>query len=355
MTEGILDRLLATLDVRVHAFAVCHVQKGWRLVFAPMNAVIIHYVLSGHGVLRVGNGTSFPFGPHSILIVPPRIGQSLGTSDGNLREAGAADNCLMMADGLIRFAAGAGEKDIFTACGTISATYNGALGLFDTLLQPLVEDVSRVTRLHGAFQTLFEELSHPDIGTRALSEALMKQCLVLLLRHYLADHGVESPLFAALQDPRLARAITAVLSRPDERHGLDELAEQAGMSRSAFSEQFSRVFGQSASVFIQRVRLRQAAHLLGTTDLPIKIVANSVGYASRSHFSRAFRNFYSVDPRAYRTLQSLTDETGAPGCLLVRSSRSERGSLRCRPNAGRSPHRAALRRTCRTRLTTRGL
>ena len=238
MTEGILDRLLATLDVRVHAFAVCHVQKGWRLVFAPMNAVIIHYVLSGHGVLRVGNGTSFPFGPHSILIVPPRIGQSLGTSDGNLREAGAADNCLMMADGLIRFAAGAGEKDIFTACGTISATYNGALGLFDTLLQPLIEDVSRVTRLQGAFQTLFEELSHPDIGTRALSEALMKQCLVLLLRHYLADHGVESPLFAALQDPRLARAITAVLSRPDERHGLDDLAEQAGMSRSAFSEQF---------------------------------------------------------------------------------------------------------------------
>ena len=315
MTEGILDKLLATLDVRLHAFAVCHVQKGWRLVFDPMNAVIIHYVLSGHGVLRAGNGAPIPFGPHSILIVPPRIGQSLCTSDGNLREAEAAENCLLMADGLIRFTAGAGDKDIFTVCGTISATYNGALGLFDTLPHPLVEDVSGVVRLRSAFQMLFDELSHPGIGTRALSEALMKQCLVLLLRHYLADHGIRSPLFAALQDHRLARAVTAILSRPEGRHGLDELAEQAGMSRSAFSERFSKVFGQSPVEFVQRVRLRQAAHLLGTTDLPVKVVASSVGYASRSHFSRAFRTVYNVDPRSYRTLKSLTDEPAPPESL----------------------------------------
>jgi len=198
---------------------------------------------------------------------------------------------------------------------TISATYSGSLGLFDTLQQPLIEDVSGVVRLCGAFETLFEELSHPGIGTRALSEALMKQCLVLLMRHHLADHGIQSPLFAVLQDHRLARAITAIVSRPDGRHSLDELAERAGMSRSTFSDRFSKVFGLSPIEFVQRVRLRQAAHLLGTTDLPVKVIASSVGYASRSHFSRAFRAFYNVDPKSYRTLKVLTDEPAPPEAL----------------------------------------
>ena len=40
-----LDRLLTTLAVRIHAFAICWIQTGWRLAFDPMDAVTIHYVL----------------------------------------------------------------------------------------------------------------------------------------------------------------------------------------------------------------------------------------------------------------------------------------------------------------------
>ena len=59
MPAEILDRLLITLAVRLHAFALCQITRGWRLVFDPMEAVTIHYVLAGSG--RFASAASNPY------------------------------------------------------------------------------------------------------------------------------------------------------------------------------------------------------------------------------------------------------------------------------------------------------
>ena len=63
LQADLLDRLLITLAVRLHAFSVCEIQRGWRLVFSPFEAITIHYVLRGSGSLRVGQGPWIPFAP----------------------------------------------------------------------------------------------------------------------------------------------------------------------------------------------------------------------------------------------------------------------------------------------------
>lgn len=315
MAANVLDKLLETLDVRLHAFAICHIEHGYRLVFDPMDAVVIHYVLAGAGVLKVGNAAPVPFGPRSILVVPPRQSQSLSPNVGSLRDVLASESSILVADGLIKFIAGPGEGEILTVCGTISATYSGAFGLFDHLTGPMVESSTDEPRLRTTFDALLAELAEPGIGTRALTEALMKQGLVLLLRQHIERDGIESPLFSVLRDHRLARAVAAIVKSPNARHTLDDLAAIAGMSRTSFAERFSQAFGRTALEFVQRARLHHAAHLLGTTDLPVKVVANSVGYASRSHFSRAFRDAYDTDPKTYRSLKSVADEPAPPEAL----------------------------------------
>jgi AraC-like DNA-binding protein len=206
----------------------------------------------------------------------------------------------MVADGLLKFTAGEGTPSTRVLCGMILATYGGTVGLFDNLSMPVVEHAGDVEPLRHAFQDMIAELANPGVGTRALTEALMKQSLILLLRQHLVHHSVDSPFFAALQDRRLARAVAAILERPAGSHSVDGLAELAGMSRSAFTERFLQVFGQSPIDFLHKVRLRLAAHLLTTTDLPVQVVAKSIGYSSRSYFSRAFRAFYGQDPAGFR-------------------------------------------------------
>jgi AraC-like DNA-binding protein len=72
------------------------------------------------------------------------------------------------------------------------------------------------------------------------------------------------------------------------------------MSRSAFSEHFSKTFGRTAMEFVKEVRLRRAAELLLTTKRPIKAIAADVGYHSRSHFTQAFKEIHGLHPAAYR-------------------------------------------------------
>ncbi len=46
--------------------------------------------------------------------------------------------------------------------------------------------------------------------------------------------------------------------------------------------------------------LRLGAEWLRMTDLPIKVVATTVAFSSRSHFSRAFWEAQSIDPKSFR-------------------------------------------------------
>jgi AraC-like DNA-binding protein len=72
------------------------------------------------------------------------------------------------------------------------------------------------------------------------------------------------------------------------------------MSRSAFAKRFNEVYDQTPMEFVARARLHRAAALLRGTDLPVKLIASSLGYSSRSHFSRAFRAAYGDDPSGFR-------------------------------------------------------
>lgn len=300
-TSGPLERLLVALSVRLQASAICEVKVGWRLVFDAMPVSTIHYVLQGRGVLRTGGGFEEPYRPGSIMIIPAGLPKSFG-DDGARGETHGVENCSLLAPGLVKFST-EGGTDIgsLMVCGQLSGESGSDLGLFDCLKVPVVERLSHDEALPRIFELLLDELAAPGVGSQAMVEALMKQCLVLLMRRKLQRAEIDTPLFAALRDPKLLRAVTAVLDKPAQSHTVASLAAAAGMSRSGFAESFCRVYGTGPIEFLQKVRLQQGARLLETTSLPVKTIAASVGYMSRSYFSMAFCSAYGVDPTSYRT------------------------------------------------------
>ena len=302
MAVDTMDRLLTGLAVRAHAFAVCEIDAGHRLAFAPTAAVTIHYVLVGQGALRTGGASGDQhYGPRSMIVVPARTTHSLGACDGSIEVPVSAAACGLWGDGLVRFAAGTGTPNTLVVCASVTAIYGGALGAFDALDAPLVEGCVESKALGVVFDALVGEVVDPGLGTQALVEALMKQVLVLVLRNHLNRRSVGSPLFAAWQDDRLARAIAAVIERPATAWTVEALATLAGMSRSAFAERFTHAFGHAPMAFVQRVRLQVGADLLRATDLSIAVIGASVGYRSRTYFERVFKAAHGAAPGRYRT------------------------------------------------------
>lgn len=295
-----IERLLSALHVAVEPFAICDVRGGWRLDLEAPGFVTVHYALAGRGTLEIGGGEPIAFGPDTIVIVPLGLPQKIAAPGAHRVAAGAQAHCLPLPEGLRWLTAGSGERAVLMACGRIRATYGVGTGLFDRLDRPIVEAFGAAHPIHHSFQALLAELSRPAFGTKALTESLMKQCLVYVLRRLAERQDPRLPWLTAAGNPRLGAAVEAMLSQPGRAHRVGDLAALAGMSRSAFAAHFTRAFGQSPHGFLTESRLRHAAHFLETTELPVKTIAGKIGYKSRSNFSRAFKARYGVDPAAYR-------------------------------------------------------
>jgi AraC-like DNA-binding protein len=273
----VLDRLLDGLDVTFESLAVSDLRRGFPVGWRRGEPPALRCTLGGGAVLELAGGATLRFEGHSVEVVPARAERAWARSLGD--EA---------------------DHDILIARGRIRATYQGSVGLFDHLREPLVESLTDDDPLREAFHELIDELASQRTGYRAMAETLLRRCLILLLRR-LCDHDRGRVLWLALlEDSRLGRAVAAMRDRPEHSFTLPALAEVAGMSRSVFAARFADTLGQSPIGFLKTLRLARATRLLLATDLPVKSVATRVGYSSRSSFTRAFVACHGVGPMAFR-------------------------------------------------------
>lgn len=148
---------------------------------------------------------------------------------------------------------------------------------------------------------LFAETESVRCGQRLLADKLFEVVLIQLLR-WLVDHpdeaGIQAGLMAGLADPRLARALVAMHQAPGASWTLAALAQEAGMSRSAFAAAFRDAVGQPPADYLADWRLALAQARL-RQGRPVKVIAAELGYANASALSRAFSRKLGASPRGW--------------------------------------------------------
>jgi AraC family transcriptional activator of mtrCDE len=145
------------------------------------------------------------------------------------------------------------------------------------------------------------EITVQDVGMRAMTAVLLKRVLLTILRRSRKSAELWTERFPILSDPKIARALVSMLADPSAAHSVQSLSHTAGLSRSAFMAHFTHTIGISPFAALKRLRMREAARLLTANALTVECIANLVGYASRTSFSRAFRSIYGTDPFDYRS------------------------------------------------------
>ena len=130
---------------------------------------------------------------------------------------------------------------------------------------------------------------------RRLSEILFIQCV----RHQAEQDANAVPFLRTLTDERLGRALRAIHAEPAIDWTLESLAQEAGMSRTAFSERFSASMEMTAIEYLTFHRMHRARQLLAA-DIPAERVAALVGYRSEAAFSRRFKDSVGMGPGRYR-------------------------------------------------------
>ena len=296
-----VEALLGALSVEIEAFAICEIGEDVRLIIPPVEMIEVHHILEGTLHLTIDENQSIEAGPGAMLIVPPERLQHLATSRDAVTNKGAYDVCVPVREGMLVVDATDGkEPTLRIACGAVMPDPSGSYGPLQGLTRPVVENLSDFPVVSAAFAALLEEVRAPKEGTRALTSALMKACLVVLLRRHLETSRIAGTAPALFHDARLSRAIAAILNLPAADHSLTSLAKEAGMSRSAFARDFKTAFDLTPMEFVARVRLELAHRLLLSTGMGVEGIAATVGFNSRSHFSHLFREHYGTDPSSFR-------------------------------------------------------
>lgn len=137
-------------------------------------------------------------------------------------------------------------------------------------------------------------------GQQAILDKLADSLFVMAVCAHAAQTADHRGLLAALADPRLAKALAAIHLAPGEPWRVESLAQRAGMSRTAFSTEFTRALGVSPFQYLTEWRISEARRLLGDRRQSVAAVAEQLGYHSEAAFRRTFKRIEGVGPGELR-------------------------------------------------------
>ncbi len=258
-----------------------------------------HFLLDGECTLQVGGRSIALTAGDAVLLPsspPHRVRTTgAGSTRGIIDTPGATfDTIRTETDD---------ESVIDLLCGHY--TFGSAAGamLVRSLPDPLLVSFGADREGDDALRSMTAVMRHEALndgpGTSAILSSVSTALLAMVLRRSTGGLA-ESALWTAVDDPRIARVIDAVLRDPGAGWSIEKLAGIATMSRATFLRHFGRQTGSTVGAFLTTIRLMTAADLLSDGDLTVASVAAKVGYHSESAFARAFAQATGTTPGRFR-------------------------------------------------------
>ncbi|KAB2386293.1 AraC family transcriptional regulator [Actinomadura montaniterrae] len=271
----------------------------WGVRFEPQPGAGFHVLLKGACWLIPAAGEPVRLGVGDVAFLPRELGHGIAdVPDRPLSDARSLTRP-QQADGQVTD----GRTEMLC----------GAYRLDQTRVHPLLAElpdvvhiparIGRHPSLRGAIELLGREL---DGGTRhggdAALPALLDILLLYMVRAWYEDRPADEATgwAAALRDPAVAAALRGVHDEPGRPWTVRSLAERAGLSRAAFARRFTATVGSPPLAYATWWRMTVAARLLRDTDLPLRAVAERVGYASEFAFAKAFKREFAQAPGRFR-------------------------------------------------------
>jgi AraC-like DNA-binding protein len=204
---------------------------------------------------------------------------------------------------------GDGPSDTHVICGFFSCDARPFNPLLDSLPRFIRfgRDASQPSHslLDQFIRFATAEMNNKQAGSQSVLNRLSELLFVEVIRlhmNQLANNN--TGWLAGLRDPLVGRALTLLHARPAHAWTLEELASQAGASRSALADRFAHLVGCPAIQYLTQWRMQLAAKRLADRSVKVAVVAYEVGYESEAAFSRAFKKFVGQSPSQWRSVSS---------------------------------------------------
>jgi AraC-like DNA-binding protein len=272
----------------------------------PAQVISYHYVTAGRLLLTVEGYPPTPVEAGEIILLP-RNDEHILASAANLRPVNA--HFLIQpgaAGGLARIVHGGGGERTQILCGFLGTNTPHApiVSILPKVLRIGVEQGTPGNWIESSFRFAAHQLGEGRVESPVVLAKLAELLFMEAVRRFVASLAPEtSGWLAGLRDPIVGRALALLHSRLTHRWTTEQLAQEVGLSRSAFAERFTSLMGEPPMHYLANWRMQVAAQRVKGSHEPIARIAFETGYESEAAFNRAFRRAFGMPPVTWRKRQ----------------------------------------------------
>jgi AraC-like DNA-binding protein len=265
---------------------------------------VFHLISAGECCVELASGERRDVSAGDILLIP--FADQHKFSNGRALEAPLADDVVRPGPmkGMWTINHGGGGRETRMVCGFLESSEFLLAPVFRTL-PPLLVDRAEDDQVSALIKSTVGQILAMTENAAPGSELMLGRLMELLFVEVLRRYATRLPpsargWFAALNDPILGRALQSVHAEPARRWTVEELAREAGSSRTVLAERFHQVLGQAPIEYITCWRMQLASERIRAGSGSLAAIAADVGYDSEAAFSRAFKRVTGVTPGRWR-------------------------------------------------------
>ena len=190
------------------------------------------------------------------------------------------------------------------------------------MLKPFIDEAyvipiadTQVEKIEQSADYMLEELTKQrDWYWSCRGRSYFMEIIIALERMYgLIGYGLthqKSDNAPIIKNPKLRDAVLYIEGHYGDSITLTDISANAGINHTTLTALMKEELGCTAIEYLMKYRITIAKKQLAFTDVPIKDVANMVGFKTIQHFNRIFKEISGTTPAEFRksSVQKRKDE-----------------------------------------------
>jgi len=265
---------------------------------------IFHLITAGGCTVEIATGERRTISAGDVVLIP--FADAHKFSSGKFAEMANASDLVRPSaiKGMAKLDYGGGGEETRMVCGFIESSEFLFAPVFRSL-PPLLIYRTDEDQVSAVIASTVREIVLLADAAASGTELMLGRLMEMLFIEFLRCYATRLPpgatgWFAALNDPILSRALQRVHADPARRWTVEDLAREAGTSRTVLAERFHTILGQAPIEYVTGWRMQLAADQIRNGADGIAAIAARVGYESEAAFNRAFKRVTGTTPGRWR-------------------------------------------------------
>ena len=167
----------------------------------------------------------------------------------------------------------------------------------------------RVFAYFGTYNLKLANLikQYDKVSKKGMIRSLVKEGIVYqILSEHMLQHNKDVKRSKKLKTSLTKTELEAVKNVSEKilkdvsvDYSVEDLASEIGLTQAKLQEGFKLLYARTVTEYIRHVRLEEARDLITNTDLNISQIVYTIGFSSRSYFSKIFKKKYNISPSLF--------------------------------------------------------